>query len=117
MYGKPPHIYVILFLNKSLEYPNMTANTKSDARLNIRLPGELKQVIEQAAAQLGQSISDFAIATLVQNARAILQQHDITELSQRDRDIFINMLEDGDAKPNLALTRAAERYKSDYKDQ
>lgn len=45
----------------------MTATTKSGPRLNIRLPGELKQVIRQAAAQLGESFSDYAIATLVQN--------------------------------------------------
>lgn len=61
----------------------MIMATKSDARLSIRLPGELKQIIEQAAAQLGQSVSDFAISTLVKNARAVIQQHDITELSSR----------------------------------
>jgi uncharacterized protein (DUF1778 family) len=89
----------------------MTMATKSDARLSIRLPGELKQIIEQAAAQLGQSVSDFAISTLVKNARAVIQQHDITELSSRDRDIFIKMLDDTEAQPNQALTLAAERYK------
>jgi uncharacterized protein (DUF1778 family) len=89
----------------------MTTAIKSDARLSIRLPGELKQIIEQAAAQLGQSVSDFAISTLVKNARAVIQQHDITELSSRDRDIFIKMLDDTEAQPNQALTLAAERYK------
>jgi uncharacterized protein (DUF1778 family) len=84
--------------------------TKSDARLSIRLPGELKQIIEQAAAQLGQSVSDFVISTLVQNARTVIQQHDITELSSRDRGIFIKMLDDTEAQPNQALTLAAERY-------
>jgi uncharacterized protein (DUF1778 family) len=88
----------------------MTTATKSDARLSIRLPGELKQIIEQAAAQLGQSVSDFVISTLVQNARTVIQQHDITELSSRDRDIFIKMLDDTEAQPNQALTLAAERY-------
>ena len=43
--------------------------TKSDARLNFRLTGELKKTIEDAAAQMGQTVSDFAISTLVQAAQ------------------------------------------------
>ncbi len=36
-----------------------------DARLNFRLSADLKEVIEEAAASLGQSVSDFAVSTLV----------------------------------------------------
>jgi uncharacterized protein (DUF1778 family) len=37
----------------------MSTTARNDARLNFRLPAELKALIEQAAA-LGQSVSDFA---------------------------------------------------------
>ena len=67
----------------------MASETKSDSRLNVRLPSNLKDVVEEAAATLGQSVSDFAVATLVQTARNVLQQRDVTELSNRDRDIFL----------------------------
>ena len=50
----------------------MTNKVKRDSRLNFRLPSELKNVIEAAAAQLGQSISEYAVATLVEDARAVL---------------------------------------------
>ena len=90
-----------------------TTNAKSDARVNFRLPAELKETVVQAAAQLGQSVSDFAVSTLVQSARSVLQQHNVTKLSGRDRDIFIAMLDDADAKPNKALGTAARRYKRD----
>ena len=43
------------------------STVKSDARLNFRLPVELKATIERAAAQLGQSVSDFAVSTLVRH--------------------------------------------------
>ena len=36
----------------------------NDARLNFRLPADLKQTIEEAAARLGQSVTDFAVSTL-----------------------------------------------------
>jgi uncharacterized protein (DUF1778 family) len=90
------------------------SRAKSDARLNVRLPAKLKTVIEAAAAHLGQSVSDYAVSTLVQNAQTVLRQHDVTVLSDRDRDIFIALLEDADAKPNKALMDAAKRYKKHF---
>ena len=44
----------------------MASTTRKSARLNFRLASDLKRVIEEAASQLGQSISDFAVSTLVQ---------------------------------------------------
>ncbi len=86
---------------------------KNDARLNFRLPEELKATIEKAAAQLGQSVSDFAVSTLVRTAREVIREHDVTELSDRDRDVFVSILDDADATPNEALAAAAERYKKE----
>jgi uncharacterized protein (DUF1778 family) len=86
-------------------------STANEARLNFRLPAELKETIEEAAAHLGQTVTDYAIATLARNAREVIEEHNATRLSHRDRDIFIRMLEDADAKPNAALIAAAKRYK------
>ena len=85
--------------------------TKSDARLNFRLTSELKKTIEEAAAQSGQSISDFAVSTLVQASRRILHEQQITRLTERDRQLFVEMLDDQSPKPNAALIKAAKRYK------
>jgi uncharacterized protein (DUF1778 family) len=87
------------------------ASAKSEARLNFRLPSDLKQTIADAAAQSGQTVSDFAVSTLVRAAREILQEQQVTRLSERDRKVFAAMLDDQSAKPNKALIRAANRYK------
>jgi uncharacterized protein (DUF1778 family) len=87
------------------------ATGASDARLNFRLPSDLKEVIEEAAASLGQSVSDFAVSTLVQQARSVIEQRDVTALSDRDRDRFMALLDDVEARPNAALVKAARRYK------
>lgn len=84
---------------------------KSDARINFRLSSELKKTIEDAAAEMGQSVSDFAISTLVQTARKILHDQQVTRLSERDRRLFVGMLDDESSKPNDALVKAAKRYK------
>ena len=84
---------------------------KNDARLNFRLPTEIKETIEEAAAHLGQTVSDFAVSTLAQTARRVIQDHNITRLSLQDRDRFAALLDDTDVEPNTALIRAAKRYK------
>lgn len=89
----------------------MPSTTKSDARLNFRLPADLKQTVEEAAALTGQTVSDFAIAVLVKDARRVIEEHDQTHLSQRDRDVFTALLDQSDLKPNKALSAAARRYK------
>lgn len=89
----------------------MATRTTKEARLNFRLSSNLKEVIEEAASTLGQSVSDFAVATLVQRSQAVLQQNQATVLSSRDRKIFTALLDDSDARPNRALASAAKRYK------
>lgn len=87
----------------------MAATNK--ARINFRLSDDLKKTIEDAAAELGQTISDFCISTLTQAARQVLRDHEITRLSERDRRRFVAMLDDVSSKPNKALTRAARQYR------
>ena len=86
-------------------------NQKSNARLDFRLNRQVKEVIEQAAAVSGQSVSDFAVSALYRTAKEVLEREQTTRLSNRDRDVFLALL-DSDAKPNEALKRAAKRYKS-----
>lgn len=87
------------------------SEARSDARLNFRLNGELKKLIEDAAAQTGQTVSDFAISTLVDSARRVLREHEVTRLSNRDREVFAAMMDNPTTEPNEALKRAAKRYK------
>jgi uncharacterized protein (DUF1778 family) len=84
--------------------------TRNDARLNFRLASELKRVIDDAATRLGQSTSEFAVSTLVLAARRVIQEEAVTRLTNRDRDLFIALLDDADARPNEALKAAAKRY-------
>jgi len=85
-------------------------STFRTARLNFRLPADLKEAIENAAALAGQTVSDFAISALTQSARTVIKDQDSTVLSNRDRALFVKLL-DRAARPNKALTAAARRYK------
>ncbi|MBL8812927.1 MAG: DUF1778 domain-containing protein [Planctomycetaceae bacterium] len=87
------------------------STAKSEARINFRLTVAQKKAIEDAATELGQSISDFAISTLVQAARKVLNDQQVTRLSERDRKFFAAIIDDETEKPNEALSKAARRYR------
>lgn len=87
------------------------STTKNDSRINVRLSSELKQTIEAAAAALGQTVSEFTISTVVREARQVIHDAEVTRLSNRDRDVFLEALKATDASPNAALKTAAKRYK------
>ncbi len=83
-----------------------TENIKEEfARLSVRLPSHIKERIEQAAVASGVSITDFTIRNLSESADEILQQQHFRKLSNRDRDIFLAML-DADDEPNEKLIEA-----------
>ncbi len=81
-----------------------------EARLNFRLAAEHKALIERAAYYSGETVTAFAISTLVNHARHVIQDHEMTILSDRDRDLFLSLL-DTDLPPNEALQQAAQRHK------
>ena len=86
------------------------APSKSSARLDFRLNVDAKLLIEQAAAAKGQTVSDFAVSTLVRSAEEVLERLEHRKLSDRDRDQFLELLDRND-EPNPALKKAARAYK------
>ena len=83
---------------------------ENDARLNFRLRPDLKDRIEKAAAVSGRSITEFAVAALSETADEILERERVVQLSDRDRDIFLKVLDRAE-KPNANLKRAAKTHK------
>ncbi len=80
------------------------------ARLNCRVSARIKQLAEEAANVLGQSITDFTELALAEKAEAVLAQHDRITLSERDFARFMLAIENP-KEPTPALRAAAEEYK------
>ena len=77
------------------------------SRLSIRLPANVKERIEQAAMVSGVSLTDFTISNLTDSADQVLERHNFRKLSNRDRDIFLAMLDD-EKKPSKRLIEASK---------
>jgi len=82
------------------------ASTAQGKRLDVRLNVEHKQMIEQAAGLLGQTVSAFTVSTLVKEAEQVIGRFGALRLSDRDRDAFLDAL-DNPPEPNPRLRQAA----------
>ena len=79
-------------------------------RLNFRLDRQHKALIERAASTVGQSLTEFALSHLLKDAESVLHEQETKVLSNRDRQVFLAVL-DGGAQPNDALKKAAKSYR------
>lgn len=90
--------------------PTIEKANSRPSRLNFRLPSEVKERIENAALVSGLTVTDFAINALVNSAEQVLEAHHKRRLSKRDRDIFLDMLENPPT-PNAALRGAVKEHR------
>jgi uncharacterized protein (DUF1778 family) len=83
--------------------------TNKPARLALRLSADHKERIERAAAMTGQTINSFASAELVKRSDEILEKEEMRLLSNRDRDLFLALL-DADPETTEAAQEAVARF-------
>src|SRR5271165_1712478 len=79
------------------------------ARLSCRVSARIKNRAEEAAAVLGQSITDFTEAALADKAQAVLDQNERILLSERDFARFVASLESPEP-PTEKLRKAMADY-------
>lgn len=83
---------------------------RSDDRIYARVNSKLKQRIQHAADLKGLDLTSYVVSTLVADADKTVQENEVMELSQRDREAFVSALINPPS-PNEALLRAAKRFK------
>lgn len=87
----------------------MATVTKTE-NIHFRIATDVKQLIEKAMLVSGRSLTEFATASLVESAKAILEEEYTTTLSNRDRDLLLSLL-DADDEPTEGLREAAELHR------
>jgi uncharacterized protein (DUF1778 family) len=73
-------------------------------RIEVRLSADHKALLEDAAAQRGQSLSAFVVSEALEQARRM----QMTLLTRADWGRFLRLME-GDDEPTPALAKAAKR--------
>ena len=90
-----------------------TARKQKEDRIEIRTKPEVKKVIKTAADFSGSTVSSFVINIAYEAAKRIIAEQDKILASDRDQDIFLAVLL-SPPKPNVALQKAAERFRKIY---
>lgn len=86
------------------------SDSKSPARLEVRIGHEAKALVQKAADLEGRTLTDFVIAAVLAEARRAIEQHQTLTLSLKDSNAFVEAILNP-PKPNQALKSAALRYK------
>lgn len=86
--------------------------TAKDARLDIRMTPDQKELIERAAAMNGLSITDFVMSCVEKAARRTLRDYEEMTLTKRDSEAFVQALIEPPT-PSRRLSEAARRYGED----
>jgi uncharacterized protein (DUF1778 family) len=79
-------------------------------RLEVRLPADVKAVIQHAADLSGRSLSDFVVSSALDAAEETIRRHEVIVLSARDSITFVEALLNP-PEPNDALRRAFRRHR------
>ncbi len=83
---------------------------RANDRIYARMNSEIKQRIQHAADLRGLDMSAYVVSTLVADAEKTIHEHDVMELSLRDKEAFASAILNP-PKPNNHLLKAAKRYK------
>lgn len=87
------------------------AETKDD-RLQVRLDAESKSVLQRAASYRHKTVSQFVLATAMEEAEKVIRENEIVTLSSPDWKLFYDALTSPPA-PNAALRKAFAKYKTE----
>jgi|WetSurMetagenome_2_1015567.scaffolds.fasta_scaffold1156347_1 uncharacterized protein (DUF1778 family) len=92
--------------------PVSTSDTKrpKSERLEARITNAHKELLQEAAAFEGRSVSEFVTRTALEAARRLVRERRALELSDEDTHRFVKALLKP-PKPNAKLRRAVERYR------
>ena len=87
----------------------MDATTTEMKRLEARVPGHTKELLERAALLEGRSLTDFIIEAGVRRAREVIRESETISLNRADQIRLAEALLNP-PEPNAKLKKAARAY-------
>ncbi len=86
-----------------------TAEIKDD-RLQVRLDAVSKSVLQRAANYRRKTVSQFVLATALEEAEKVIRENEFVTLSGADWTVFFDALTNP-PPPNAALRKAFTKYR------
>ena len=93
----------------------MAATTVHRSRVSARIPVQVQETLELAAAMVGATVNQFMVQTALREAERIIEQERVIRFSARDAEAFIQALENP-PPPNAKLKAALQLYQDAKRD-
>nr|VFK19402.1 MAG: Uncharacterized conserved protein, DUF1778 family [Candidatus Kentron sp. LPFa] len=87
----------------------MTMMSPERVRVTTRVPINVQNTLEVAAAIIGATVNQFIVQSALREAEHIIEQERVIRLSERDAEAFFQALSNP-ASPNTKLNTALKRY-------
>lgn len=88
-----------------------TIATHERGRISARVSASVQEKLQEAADIMGATLNQFLVQSSLERADQIIERERLITLSRRDAVMLVDMLKDP-AKPNKALSKALQTYKS-----
>lgn len=88
----------------------MAKSDLKSARIETRVSVEQKELIEQAAAYLGRTVSEFVLTHVEQAAKAVIDEHERVKLDRQQSQVLVESLLSPGA-PKKPLRAAAKEHR------
>lgn len=82
-------------------------------RVTARIPAQVRETLEAAAAATGATLNQFMVQASVREAERVLEQEQVIRLNQENMKKFIAVL-DNTTPPNQRLQRLLVDYRKNY---
>ena len=89
----------------------MTQHTAQSSRMDLRIPQEVRDIIDHAASMEGRTRTDFVIAAALERAERVIERRKLIRLALRDQKMLVeSLLEDRVEEPPQYVRDIAQEY-------
>ena len=89
----------------------MTRHTAQPSRMDLRIPQEVRNIIDHAADMEGRTRTDFVIAAALERAERVIERRKLIRLTMQDQELLVaSLLEDRVEEPSQHVKAIAQEY-------
>jgi uncharacterized protein (DUF1778 family) len=89
----------------------MTQHAAQSSRMDLRIPQEVRNIIDRAASMEGRTRTDFVIAAALERAEHVIERRKLIRLAMRDQELLVkSLLENRVEEPPQYVKDIAQEY-------
>ena len=89
----------------------MPQHTAHASRMDLRIPQEVRRIIDHTASMEGRTRTDFVIAAALERAEQVIERRKLIRLALRDQELLVkSLLDDRAEDPPQYVKDIAQEY-------